>query len=196
MLPGSLRGDIDGDGQTDTATIALDPKGADGCRAFLVVRSEASALVASIPQWEPSPALPAPHLNSLVQITPDPGSEIVIDVTAGASTQFEGVFSVLAGRLLPVTVSGTPFPGLFAYGGSVGHLDGQACTPGGAIVISSAVVAGPSGTRYRVVRRFFRASGNLLTYERDRTQHRDMSVSEMQHLPEFFGAPFARCPSG
>lgn len=196
ILPGSLRGDVDGDGSPDTVTIALDPQGGEGCRAFLVLRLAASTLLAPIPQWEPTPALPAPHLNSLVEITPDSGSEIVVDVTAGASTQFEGVYTVLAGRLVPVMVTGTPSQGLFAYGGSVGHLDGQACTPGGSVVISSAVVVGPSGVRYRVVRRFFRASGNLLTYEPDRTQRRDLRLSAMQHLPEFFGAPFARCPSG
>ncbi|MDP9233781.1 MAG: hypothetical protein M3P01_04420, partial [Actinomycetota bacterium] len=50
LIPGSLRGDVDGDGKPDTVRIALDPSGANGCRAFVVVRLDrGSTVTAPIP---------------------------------------------------------------------------------------------------------------------------------------------------
>jgi hypothetical protein len=196
LRPGSLRGDVDGDGKPDTVRIALDPSGANGCRAFVVVRlARGSTLTAPIPQWEPTPVLPAPHLNSLARIDSVPGDEVVIDVAAGASTQFEGVYTYSAPGLAPVTATGTPFDGLFAYGGSVGHLDGEACTPRGSIVISGATERGVSPVRYKVVRRFFRPGAGVLIYRPSRTQRKVLRLRTLQRLPEFSGAPFAGCPS-
>jgi hypothetical protein len=196
LRPGSLRGDVDGDGTADTVRIALDPSGATGCRAFVVVRlAGGSTVTAPIPQWEPTPVLPAPHLNSLARIDSVPGDEVVIDVAAGASTQFEGVYTYSAPGLTPVTATGTPFNGLFAYGGSVGHLDGEACTRRGTVVISGATERGVSPVRYKVVRRFFRPGAGVLIYRPSLTQRKVLRLRKLQRLPEFFGAPFAGCPS-
>ncbi|MEA2506495.1 MAG: hypothetical protein QOH48_1113 [Actinomycetota bacterium] len=190
--PGSLRGDVTGDGAADVVRIAVDPGGPADCSAFVVVESSSGAVAAAIPQWEPTPALPAPHLNSLVRIDAAAGDEIVIDVTAGASTQFEGVYTYSEGRVLPLAVTGIPFTGLFPYGGSVGHLDGQACTSG-MVVVSSALVTGPTGLRYAVVRRFFRPGDGELLYAAGRTQHLSLRSAALSTLPEFSDGPFAGC---
>jgi hypothetical protein len=189
--PGSLRGDVDGDGVPDTVRIAIDPRGPAGCRAFVVVTTAAGATAAAISQWESTPALPAPHLNSLVRIDAAGGDEIVVDVTAGASTQFEGVYTYSEGKVVPLRVSGFPFTGLFPYGGSVGHLDGEACTSG-MVVVSSAVASGP-GLRYAVVRRFFHPGDGDLVLAGSLTEHRVLRPPSLTGLPEFSGAPFAGC---
>ncbi|MEA2508155.1 MAG: hypothetical protein QOG21_237 [Actinomycetota bacterium] len=119
---------------------------------------------------------------------------MVVDVAAGASTQFEGVYTYSAGTLVPVTIKGTPFTGLFAYGGSVGHLDGEACNRRGTVVISGALAKGSLGTRYKVVRRFFRPGTGVLKYRPRRTQRKTLSPAALQRLREFSGAPFAGCP--
>jgi hypothetical protein len=200
MKAGSLRGDVDGDGLPDTVRIAVDPAGGVGCQAFVVLQTASGArtaarTAAAISQWESTPVLPAPHLRSLAQIDAVPGGEIVIDVAAGASTQFEGVYTLSQGDLVSLTVKGAPFSGLFAYGGSVGHLDGEACSQGGEVVVSSATFKGPSGTRYKVVRRFFRPAVGALQYIRGRTQRQLVRLSQLPGLPEFSGPPFAGCPS-
>jgi hypothetical protein len=192
IRPGSLRGDVTGDGAADIVRIAVDPRGRAGCRAFVVVETSSGPVAAAIPQWEPTPALPAPHLNSLVRIDAAAGDEVVIDVTAGASTQFEGVYTYSGGRVQPLAVTGIPFTGLFPYGGSVGHLDGQACTSG-MVVVSSALVTGPSGLRYAVVRRFFRPGDGGLLYAPNLTQHLFLRSTALSALPEFAGGPFAGC---
>jgi hypothetical protein len=195
LKPGSVRGDIDGDSRSDVVRIAIDPSGADGCRAFVVVHlAGGSTVTAPIPQWEPTPVLPAPHLNSLARIDGAPGDEVVIDVAAGASTQFEGVYTHSPGGLAPVTVRGTAFNGLFAYGGSVGHLDGEACTGRGTVVISGATENGVSPVRYKVVRSFFQPGAGILRYRPSLTQRKILRLRTLQRLPEFSGAPFAGCP--
>jgi hypothetical protein len=191
--PGALVGDVDGDGGRDTVRIALDRGAPRGCQAFIVARSENASLVAPISAWDPTAGLTAPHLNSLAQINGAAGDEIVIDAAEGASTQFEDVFTFENGVLVPMTVQGAPFTGSFAYGGSVGHLDGVACAPDGTIVISSATPKGFSGRRYAVVRRFFRPDGSVLRFEPTRTRHRLVSPAALVRLPEFTGGPFAGC---
>jgi hypothetical protein len=192
IKPGSLRGDVDGDGRPDTVRVAVDPAGTAGCRAFVVLRTATlTRAVAPIAQWEPTPVLPAPHLNAIAQIDREAGGEIVVDVAAGASTQFEGVYSHLQASLVPLTLRGgvSPFDGLFAYGGSVGHLDGEACTRGGLVVVSSASAKGT--VRYKLVRRFFRPG--VTTLRLVRTKHEVVRRTALGRLPEFSGPPFAGC---
>jgi hypothetical protein len=193
-MPGSLRGDVDGDGVPELVRIAVDPRGAEGCRAFVVARLASGAVAAPIPQWEPSPSLPAPHLNGLAQIDAAPGGEIVVDVGAGASTQFEGIYTYRGSTLAPLAIQGAAFDGLLPYGGSVGHLDGQACTPDG-VVVSTALVKGVAGVHYSVLRKFFRPVDGGLIYEPSRSEHLVVPARALQKLPEFAGGPFAGCPA-
>jgi hypothetical protein len=187
---------VDGDGRPDTVRIAVDPAGASGCQAFVVVGTATGTRVAAaISQWEATPVLPAPHLRSLAQVDAAPGGEVVIDVAAGASTQFEGVYTFSERNLVTLMVKGVPFSGLFAYGGSVGHLDGESCTRRDKVVVSSATAKGATGTRYKVVRRFFRPAMGALNYAHGRTQRESLRLSGLAQLPEFSGPPFAGCPS-
>jgi hypothetical protein len=191
LRPGSLQGDVDGDGTKDIVRIAVDPAAPEGCRAFVRAQLADGAVVAPIPQWEPTLVLPAPHLNSIAQIDRVAGGEIVVDVAAGASTQFEGVYTLSEGKLISLRLKGggVPFDGLFAYGGSVGHLDGEACTQRGLVVISSAVERGT--VRYKVVRQFFRPGVGVLKFRR--TARGVLRRGALRRLPEFSGPPFAGC---
>jgi hypothetical protein len=193
--PGSLTGDVDGDGVRDTVRIAIDPHGSHKCRAFVVAKLADRTVAGAIAQWEPAPTLPAPHLNSLAEIDAVTGADIVIDVNAGASTQFEGVYTYSGGELTQLQVIEFPFTGLFAYGGSVGHLDGQACTSDRSVVVSSAVPKASSAIRYAVVRRFFIPAAGQLVYEPARTQHLVVKPASLSKFPEFSGPPFSQCGS-
>ena len=193
LRPGSLRADLDGDGRKDTVRVALDRQGGAGCQAFLVVRLGKALVIAPIERWEPNLVLSAPHLNTAARIDSAKGDDVVVDVTAGASTQFEAVYGYRAGRLAPVGLKGFPFNGLYPYGGSVGHIDGEACTDRQLVVISSAVPVGVSGRRYRVVRRFFRPAPGVLVYQPKRTQRKVLPAGAVSRLREFSAGPFGGC---
>jgi hypothetical protein len=188
--PGSLRGDVDGDGADDVVRIAVDEEGAPGCMAFIVVETSDGELVAPIADENMEFSLGFPALNTLAEIDREPGSEVVVDVTAGASTAFAGVFTSLDGRLERMRIKGDPlgYGELFPYGGSVGHLESSDCARAGGVVVS---VATPLADRYELTRSFFSIAGPTLTLED--TQRLRLELRELQDFPEFAGLPFASC---
>jgi hypothetical protein len=188
--PGSLRGDVDGDGGEDVVRIAVDEGGAPGCLAFVAVETSRGELVAPIRDENMDFSLGFPALNTLAEIDGRPGSEVVVDVTAGASTAFAGVFTSLAGRLERMRIKGDPlgYGELFPYGGSVGHLESSDCARDGGIVVS---VATAFASRYELKRNFFSIAGPSLTLED--TQRVRIELRELQDFPEFAGLPFASC---
>lgn len=188
--PGSLRGDVDGDGSDDVVRVAVDEDGALGCMAFVVVETSGGELVAPIADENIEFSLGLPALNTLAEIDGRPGSEVVVDVTAGASTAFAGIFTSLDGRLERMRIKGDPlgYGELFPYGGSVGHLESSDCAPDGSVVVSVAV---PLAAGYELTRSFFSIAGPSLTLED--TQRVRIELRELQEFPEFAGLPFASC---
>ena len=191
-MPGSLTGDIDGDGQVDQVFLALDRTAPQGCQAFLVVQTPNTLLSSPVSAWESLGGLPSPRLHSLIQLNGS-GDEVVVDVLAGASTQFVSVFTVVDGRLEPMSAPGVQTAGgvtTFPYSGSVGHLDGEDCTTDGHIEIVS---ASPKGNKYDVHRHVYSAQGAELkplpSFDRTTT----MTFSELSRLPGFASAPFGDC---
>ena len=195
---GSLEGDIDGDGSGDEAFVALDVEGApEECRAFLVIQRTDG--IWSLPIGNPATPydLGYPRLNSLANVDGRSGLDIVVDVIAGASTQFAGVYTMDGGVLAHVRLRGGPplQDGLVPYGGSVGHLDAADCVPEegpGTIVVSRALPA-EAETTYEVVRRLYRyfARAELVL---------DQEATETQLTPdpgsfrEYRASPFGSCP--
>lgn len=191
--PGSLTGDIDGDGDEDEVLLALDEAGPEGCRAFVIVDSGDVVHALGIEQDGMTFDLNLPQLRGLAEIDGRAGAEIIVDLVAGASTQFAGAFTMGSGPLERLeTAEGVgSVDDLFAYGGSVGHLDGVDCTSDDEIVVTSAV---PRGARYLVERRFLVFDeGELRPTETERAGAPFEELAE--RFPELGGAPFASCPS-
>jgi hypothetical protein len=192
-IGGSLRGDVDGDGGQDEVSLAFDQKAAQGCQAFLVVEGGDETHVLAIQSFDSAYGLPQPRLNALTDVDPVPGSEIVVDLVAGASTQFVGLFTLTGGALARVRIEDyvSPVADLFPYGGSVGHLEASNCADDtGMVVISTAT---PKGADYRVTRRFFRFEGLTLRGEPSATERERVALEDLDRFPEYESSPFGGC---
>ena len=192
-IGGSLRGDVDGDGGPDDVSLAFDDTGALGCQAFLVVEGSGESAVLAIESFDRAFGLPQPRLNTVADVDTVPGSEVAVDLVAGASTQFVGLFTMTGGELARVEVEGDEFPvdDLFPYGGSVGHVEASDCAgAAGTIVISSAT---PRGNDYQVTRRFFSFQGSTPTLEPSSTERDRVALEELGRFPEYRSSPFGGC---
>ena len=146
---GSLEGDVDGNGASDVVSLLVNENGSRGCKAFVVVDTATEDLLAPIVDENIAFSLGFPTLNALVQIDDRPGKEVVVDVTAGASTSFAGIFSAGGDALERIRLESDalPYGDLFPYGGSVGHLEASDCAPDGGVVVSAATPASGVGPK-------------------------------------------------
>jgi hypothetical protein len=188
---GRLRGDVDGDGAGDVLFVAVARGGRRGCRAFLAADTGERTLAAPIPDDFVSFDLGLPALRALAAINDAAGAEIVVDVGAGASTQFAAVFTVEDDSLLQVVPPRTGTAPLFAYGGSVGYLAAVDCDARGRIVMSSAV---SRRDRYQVIRRFGTARGAVWRPDPSATERIRVSLAGLRDYHEFVRSPFGSCP--
>jgi hypothetical protein len=196
---GGVGEDIDDDGEEDTIFIAVDGPAESGCRAFLVVDDGSEILAA--PVWEigPEGGLPQPRIVALVDVDGEPGAEIVVTEAAGASSEFVGLFTVYDGSLARVTIDGPSedevTDDLFAYGGSVGHIEGVGCTEPGTVVASTAVPGDQPGDLeegiYGVERKLFEFEGATLVSAG--TERERVPIDRLERFPEFASGPFGTC---
>jgi len=135
-------------------------------------------------------------VDDLARVDRRQGLEISVVVAEGASTGFMRLFTVRAGRLVAVDARG---PGavqddVFPYGGSVTGLVGVDCARnrGPGAVVASRAVLNRAGTRYRVVRRFYRSVDADLV-RTGAAQHRVVPARRIERLHEFGGRPFPTC---
>ena len=200
---GSVAADVDGDGVSDDIHIALDDAGGEGCAAFLVIETATGATVAA-PVWEigEQGGLAAPRINTFVDIDERAGSEVLVDEASGASTQFVGAFMYLDDDLRRVTVEGGigteaevgGAPGLFPYGGSVGHLSMVDCTGQGVVIATATPSTEPDAAEegvYEYRRRIYSVDGSVLVKED--TEIHEVSTTGFNRFPEFGGSPFGNC---
>lgn len=183
-------GDVDGDGVPDSVALYYDPQGELGCQAFVVADAGSGPIAGALETWRGEFGLPMPTLNALQDLDADGGEEIVVNMGAGASTQFVGIVVADGAVLRQVTTElpGQAAPGLFAFGGSVGHLDAVDCAPGGGVVTSSAL---PDGDVYRVERTVYELAGAELIRE-DKEVER-LPLEELDRFPEYSASPFGSC---
>lgn len=187
----SSSGDVDGDGHSDSVYVVVDRAGEPGCSALVVVSSRASLEAAALDDGVVSFELGLPRLSSLVNIDSEEGLEVVVDIAVGASTAFVGVFSMASGRLERVRSTRLPnIPaGLFAHGGSVGHLDAVDCRRK-LVMISSAV---SQGRGYEVTRRFLEPGGDRWRLRGSLTTRSSIRPQHIARFEEFSAAPFSSC---
>jgi hypothetical protein len=173
----------------------MTPGGRVDCRAWLVVAGSFGRRVLPIAGTDDfaSGALGLPALAGGARIDSRAGAEIVVDVTAGASTTFAAVFTLLPETLVKIDVRGrgAPAPDLFAHGGSVAHVHAVDCA-GPAMVMSTEAQA--SARRYTVIRRFFSAEGPVWRALPGRTERGTAAPRRLASLwPEFGAFPFSGC---
>lgn len=199
---GPLPVDMDGDGAEEDGYIVIDDQGEAGCRSFLVL--DGGHVIYSVP-IDPSGsprALLIPTLNSAADVNNRSGSEVVVNIEMGASTQFVKVFTLTDEGLEQMNIQGRgpgPFAQelgqdhLFPFGGSVGHLEAVDCTEEGYVVMSAALPIGDSADSYEVERRFFAPEGTELVLEKDLTEEVTVEGLKIDDFPEFGGSPFLSC---
>ena len=183
-------GDVDGDEEPDTVSVSFDPEGAAGCEGFVVVETAAGGVLSgALETWRGEFGLPMPTLNSIAEIDGEPGEEVVVNTGAGASTQFVGVMVRDGGVLRQVTtdVPNQAADGMFAFGGSVGHLEAVDCAADG-IRVSFAT---PAGDVYKVERTLLRFSGTELV--RDEKDVERVPIEDLDRFPEYAASPFGSC---
>lgn len=184
-------GDVDGDEEPDVVSVHYDPEGVVGCQGFVVVETAAGGtLSGALETWRGEYGLPMPTLNDLADVDGEGGQEVVVNMGAGASTQFVGLVVADGSVLRQVTtaVPGQAAPGLLGFGGSVGHLEAVDCAPGGGVVASFAT---PAGNAYRVERTFYEFAGSELIRE-DREVER-VPAPQIDRFPEYAASPFRSC---
>ena len=186
--PGSLSGDVDGDGSDDRVFLAVDADAPEGCKAFLVAETEGGALAEEISDPDISFDLGLPTLEGITQVDARPGAEVVVRILSGASTLFVGLFTVNEGELERIEIEGdTQYGNLFPSGGSVGHLEGSDCIEDG-IVVSLAV---PKGKGYDVTRTFYSLTATRAEPTGSATEF--VRPRSLNRYPEFAGVPFSTC---
>jgi hypothetical protein len=188
----SLRGDVDGDGSDDTVSIVVDLSGEPGCLAFIVIESADGVNSAPIDQEGLSTDVGFPALVSLVNIDGEPGVDVLMNMVAGASTQFAGVFTAPGG--VPTRLrfeQPTEFGDLFPTGGSVGHLEASDCIGPGAIIISTAT---PKADDYKVTRTAYVVVDGELSPQEEGVETVRIPLERLDRFPEFQASPFGSCP--
>jgi hypothetical protein len=191
---GRMSGDVTGNGSADEVFIAVDERAEVGCRALLFVRSDDVTSAASLDVEESDLGLGLPALGGLKQIDGNGGSDVIVDMAAGASTLFAAVFVFADGALVQVRIEGSqpPAENLFAHGGGVAQLSAAGCATDGAVLISAAVA---EGRRYRVDRRTYEFDGVVLARNPTQDETARMRLARIpRSFPEFAGPPFSTCP--
>lgn len=184
-------GDIDGQGGPDPIFVVADEQGAPGCAGFVVVDLGTEPVSAAVSFPEIDPRFGFPSFNSTADINDVPGEEIVVNVMAGASTQFVSVYTFDGAALVEVSFEkavGDETSGVFGFGGSVGHVEAVDCVADSRVVVSSAT---PKGRRYALSRLFLDPLGavwNAVGAERSIG-----SLRQVTNNPEFAGSPFLNC---
>jgi hypothetical protein len=192
---GELRGDVTGDGEADDVFIAVDEGAEFGCRALLFVASADRIRAAPLDVEGTDPRLGLPALAGIKQVAGGGGGDVIVDMAAGASTQFAGVFIFADENLEQIRIEGSqpPVENLFAHGGGVAQLSAVDCGADDGVIVSTAVA---EGRRYRVDRHTYEFADGLLARDptRDET-HRVGLRAVPRSFPEFAGPPFSSCPS-
>ena len=192
---GEVEGDVDGDGAADLAYVVRDESGDAGCQTFLVVETDDGILAAPTEEPGVSYALPAPRVNSLVQVDGSGGLEVLVDLEQGASTQFLGMFKVTASALEKVRIAGgSAYGDLFPYGGSVGHIEASNCTEeAGADVLIAQAIA--NATDYSIRTVLYELRGTVLR-PLPRSEQPPIAIgTDVESSDGFSSSPFGDCSS-
>ena len=190
----AVRGDVTGDGRSDSVAIVRVSSAPDRCGAILVVKASKRTLTRALPVGQ-DPEVP--RLNGLAAIVPG-RFHIVVTVWQGASTAGARLFGIRDGRILPLAAPTSD--GTFPYEGSVTHFNGVDCAvqpASNSIVASGYFEKGAAGPPFGFVRHVYtvltrRGPDRLVrAYTRAGTARWDLSRKPFDELRE--PQPFPSC---
>lgn len=194
---GSLQGLIDPGDRTDEVFLYEDLEAEPGCRHLLVLSTGEGAVVSTPIRIGDAEVAGGglPALAGVAEIDERPGSEVVVDVVAGASTAFVAVFSAGGGVLEQMTITGGgPYGDLFPYGGSTGHMEASDCVEGTPGEVAITLVE-PSAGGYRLTMTVF-VTENGKFEERRKLSERLSEEAALESLQGMGSVPFGSCPTG
>lgn len=156
-----LRGDLDGDGQPDTAAVRCRP----GPASFLILSTRRETLTRQLPTG----CGVAVQVVALAPIDRVPGAEIVVSLGSG-SVDFAGIYTLRRGTLVRMKINGTT-DDEFRYYGAVAHDAGADCVrPASGEVVFSRWRLGERGWG-DVERTYMRVVGTRLRLVRTKSFH-------------------------
>jgi hypothetical protein len=189
-----LRADVDGDGRLDTVAVASRPRAEEPCRGLVAVRLSGGSTYSNhlFPRAVPIAGLEA-RITGLPRLGDRPGAEIVVDTRAAADALLAQMFTLADGALRRVAVPVSDDGTFIVEGGGVIYPHGAGCTSDGRIRFSQAAQT-RDGTRFRVVRRTYRPSGDRLRLTDPVTERATVPVGALlARFPEFGRPHWAAC---
>jgi WD40 repeat protein len=198
--PGSLHGDVDGDGLDDEVWVAIDTRSEElTCRYFLVVETAEGRVATRIDlTYTEGTNDELVTVQSLVDIDDKEGLEVFVHLQRGL-VEFGAIYT-MSGRILAPAVSTEPDGvenGLFSYGGGESAMSGVDCTGKPGIIVVSG--AHRKGNGWVVERNYLRLEGSEFRlyeqserYELTNQELEESSLEERFH--EFEPIAFPSCP--
>ena len=200
--PGSLGGDVDGDGLDDEVFVAVDPQTEEPTCAYFLVVETAEGTVATRIDLTSLEGIDDDlfGLQSLAEINGRPGLEVFVRVHSGVAMEFGQIYT-MSGGVLTLVVRSDPDGenGLFSYAGSLSGIAAADCGDDpGAVIVS---IAHPTDDPeiWIVERSFYqRTAHNVLqptgSVDRHELSPGEVSSGGLGRFPEFGEAPFDDCP--
>jgi hypothetical protein len=192
---------VTGDGHVDQVRLASAWHSPRKCRFFVVLSSRGRSTAKRIDQPElaglPNAELRTEHIPKLLAIVSLPGGarDVAAKLLAGASTEFLGLFVPVDGTLRRVLIRPkNPDANLLPYNGSVTHFDGVGCAAHSTVVATGAGALGTTGTRWIVVRTWYRQRAARLVRTRRTSLHFHGSFPALRaRYPALSPIPFPHC---
>jgi Tol biopolymer transport system component len=199
--PGSLRGDVDGDGIADEVSVAIDPQADEPtCRYFLVVQTGEATRATRIDLTGVEGTNDEfIALQLLAEINGQPGLEVFVDVWLGAAMEFGKIYTMSGSTLTAMKATGPDAPrdGIFPYAGSLSGVSALDCGEETGVIVVSTAYPAEDGKTWTVDRSSYEAIKDVLV-EFIRSEQHEVSGEEIQsgglaRFPEFGEAPFDDC---
>ena len=145
----------------------------------------------------PNAGLRTEHIPKLLAIVslPRGARDVAVELLAGASTEFVGLFVPIGGTLRRVVIRPKfPDANLLPYNGSVTHFDSVDCAAHSTIVATGVGALGTAGTRWTVIRTSYHQRAAELIRTRTASVHFHGSFAALRtRYPGLSPIPFPHC---
>lgn len=198
---GVLRGDIDGDGNRDRASIRFAPRARASCGFFLVVETRNRALSVRIPEWyKPPQDLPVsewpfvePFVALIVRLDAH-RSQVVVAREHGAAVVTVSLYGIVSGKLEPLEFPAPHLEKLFLFGTAGTGDTNVRCRRGGPLIELGRSPTAATGKRWRFDRTEYRLAGDRFSIIG--TRHAVVPRAQAATLSQSWGFdvnPFTGC---
>jgi hypothetical protein len=198
---GVLRGDIDGDGRRDRASIRFAPRARASCGFFLVVETGNRTLSVRVPEWYKPPLdLPVsqwtsaePFIALIVRLDAR-RSQLVVARERGASVVNVSLYGIVRGELELLRFPAFPGDKLSLFGSAGTGYTNARCGWGGPLIVLGRAPTSATWERWVFARHDYRLAGDRFVATRSRTAFvpQEQVGSEPRRWG-FDGPPFKGC---